>query len=187
MQAYRRLLELYPENLKKVTFMQIAPPTREDVDAYADIRLELEALSGAINGQFADFDWTPLRYIHRPIPRVTLAALFRGSQVGFVSPLRDGMNLVAKEFVAAQDADDPGVAVLSKFAGCAEDLEEALIVNPYDIDDMAENLQRALTMPLEERIERHRSLLERVHTNDAANWQKRFLSALSEGPNNAPT
>ena len=178
MQAFRRLLELYPKNLKSVTFMQIAPPTREEVEAYADIRGELEALSGSINGQFADFDWTPLRYIHRPIPRPTLAALFRGSQVGFVSPLRDGMNLVAKEYVAAQDTDDPGVLVLSKFAGAAEDLKEALLVNPYDIDEMAENLQLALTMSLEERIERHRALLQRVRKRDAKNWQTRFLAAL---------
>lgn len=179
MQAFRRLLELYPDNVKKVTLMQIAPPTREAVDAYADIRLELEALSGAINGQFADFDWTPLRYIHRPIPRSTLAALFRGSHVGLVSPLRDGMNLVAKEYIAAQDRDNPGVVVLSKFAGAAEELREALIVNPYDIDDMAENLQRALTMPLGERLARHKALLARVCTNNAEHWQQGFLAALN--------
>ena len=178
LQAFRRLLELYPENLKSVTFMQIAPPTREDVQAYAEIRDELEALSGAINGQFADFDWTPLRYIHRAIPRTTLAALFRACQVGFISPLRDGMNLVAKEYVAAQDDDDPGVLVLSKFAGAAEELTEALIVNPYDIDEMAESLQKALTMPLDERQKRHRWLLRRVREHDARHWQDSFLGAL---------
>lgn len=179
LQAFRRLLELYPENLKTVTFMQIAPPTREDVEAYGDIRLELEALSGAINGQFGDFDWTPLRYIHRSIPRPTLAALFRAHQVGFVSPLRDGMNLVAKEYVAAQDADDPGVLVLSKFAGAAEQMEEALIVNPYDIDEMAENLRRALTMGLEERMGRHAALLQRLYAHDAHYWQTGFLTELT--------
>ena len=102
--AFEQLLERYPENSKRVTLMQIAPPTREDVDAYADIREELERLSGAINGRFADFDWTPIRYIHRNVARATLAALFRGSRIGLVTPLRDGMNLVAKEFVAAQDS-----------------------------------------------------------------------------------
>ena len=158
--------------------MQIAPPTREDVEAYSDIRIELETLSGSINGQFADFDWTPLRYIHRAIPRKTLAALFRGSQIGFVSPLRDGMNLVAKEYIAAQDNEDPGVLVLSKFAGAAEDLEEALIVNPYNIDEMAENLQRALKMPLAERRWRQRALMKRVRERDADNWQSSFLEVL---------
>ncbi len=179
LRAFGRLLELYPDNMKQVSLMQIAPPTREDVEAYADIREELEALSGSINGRFADFDWTPVRYIHRAVPRSTLAALFRASDVGFVSPLRDGMNLVAKEFVAAQDADDPGVLVLSKFAGAAEELEEALIVNPYDIDEMAENLERALTMPLAERRERYEALIARIRRGDVHVWYKAFLAALS--------
>lgn len=182
LQAFRRLLELHPDNQKSVTLMQIAPPSREDVEAYSDIRTELETLSGAINGQFADFDWTPVRYIHRPIPRRTLAALFRGSQVGFVSPLRDGMNLVAKEYVAAQDDEDPGVLVLSKFAGAAEDLEEALIVNPYNIDEMAEILQRALKMPLAERRRRQRALMKRIRERDANNWQSSFLGTLESLP-----
>lgn len=180
--AFRRLLELHPENQKTVTFMQIAPPTREDVEAYSDIRIELETLSGSINGQFADFDWTPVRYIHRAIPRRTLAALFRASEVGFVSPLRDGMNLVAKEYLAAQDNEDPGVLVLSKFAGAAEDLKEALIVNPYNIDETAENLQRALRMPLDERRRRQRALMRRVRAHDAHNWQSSFLETLEGLP-----
>lgn len=176
--AYRRLLQKYPTIQKRVTLMQIAPPTRESVEAYGDIREELEKLSGAINGEFADFDWTPVRYIHRGIPRHILAALFRGSQVGLVSPLRDGMNLVAKEYVAAQSDQDPGVLVLSKFAGAAEDMEEALIVNPYDVDDMAEMLHVALEMPLGERRERQNALLERIRSNDARYWQASFLDAL---------
>jgi trehalose 6-phosphate synthase len=177
--AFRRLLELYPENLKRVTLMQIAPPTREEVAAYVDIREELEGLSGNINGEFGDFDWTPVRYIHRAIPRDTLAALFRGSKAGLVTPLRDGMNLVAKEYIAAQDDEDPGVLILSRFAGAAEDLEEALIVNPYDLDDVANAMQRALKMPLSERSERHRALNHRVHTRDVKYWREDFLTALS--------
>lgn len=177
--AFRRLLQKYPENHKRVTLMQIAPPTRENVEAYADIREELEKLSGAINGAFADFDWTPVRYIHRSIPRHILAALFRGSQIGFVTPLRDGMNLVAKEYVAAQDNDDPGVLVLSKFAGAAEDMQEALIVNPYDVDEMAEKLHSALVMPRGERVERQAALLARIREHDARHWQEQFLAALS--------
>ena len=177
--AFRRLLELYPEHLKRVILMQIAPPTREEVAAYVEIREELEGLSGNINGEFGDFDWTPLRYIHRAIPRDTLAALFRGSKAGLVTPLRDGMNLVAKEYVAAQDDDDPGVLILSRFAGAAEDLEEALIVNPYDLDDVANAMQRALKMPLGERVERHRALLARVRARDVTHWREQFLAALS--------
>ncbi len=171
LRAFWRLLELYPENQKVATLMQIAAPTREDVDVYVDIRRELEQLSGAINGEFGDFDWTPVRYIHRSVPRETLAALFRGSHVGLVTPLRDGMNLVAKEYVAAQDSDDPGVLILSRFAGAAEDLEEALIVNPYDADDVAQALQRAINMPRGERHERHKALLTRVRQRDVKNWR----------------
>ena len=180
MRAFRRLLELYPDTIKSVTLMQIAPATREDVEAYSDIRAELETISGAINGEFGDFDWTPVRYIHRAIARPTLAALFRASQVGFVSPLRDGMNLVAKEYIAAQDDDDPGVLVLSRFAGAAEDLKEALIVNPYNIDEMADALQRALKMTLTERRQRQKALLKRIRQRDAHNWQLEFLSALED-------
>jgi trehalose 6-phosphate synthase len=178
MKAFRRLLELYPDKQKSVTLMQIAPPTREDVAAYTDIREELEQLSGSINGEYGDFDWTPVRYIHRNVPRDQLAALFRGSEVGLVTPLRDGMNLVAKEYVAAQDAADPGVLVLSRFAGAAEDLREALLVNPYDIDDIAHALEQALTMPLDERKKRHQALYERVCTRDAEHWRRSFLEAL---------
>ena len=177
--AFRKLLELHPEHGKTVTLMQIAPPTRIEVEAYANIRTELEGLSGSINGEFGDFDWTPVRYVHRSMPRDTLAALFRGSEVALVTPLRDGMNLVAKEYVAAQNEEDPGVLILSKFAGAAEELEEALIVNPYNIDDMANAMQIALRMPIEERKERHAALLRRIKTHDVASWRKNFLEVLS--------
>ncbi|MGN6585332.1 MAG: alpha,alpha-trehalose-phosphate synthase (UDP-forming), partial [Rhizobiaceae bacterium] len=176
--AFERLLETHPDMHKKVSLLQIAPPTREDVQSYADIREELELLSGAINGRFADFNWTPIRYLHRNVPRDKLAALFRSSQIGFVTPLRDGMNLVAKEFVAAQERSDPGVLVLSQFAGAAEQMLEALIVNPYDIDAMADALYRGLMMPLEERKERHEALLKRIKDGDARAWLNGFLAAL---------
>jgi trehalose 6-phosphate synthase len=182
LKAFRRLLELYPEyhQDKSVTLMQVAPPTRVELEAYVNIRTELEGLSGAINGEFGDFDWTPVRYIHRVIPRETLAALFRGSKVGLVTPLRDGMNLVAKEYVAAQDEKDPGVLILSRFAGAAEELHEALIVNPYDIDDMAHAMHAALTMPLDERQDRYRALLAQVRASDVRIWRENFLHALEE-------
>jgi trehalose 6-phosphate synthase len=177
--AFRKLLELHPEHLKTVTLMQIAPPTRIEVEAYVNIRTELEQLSGAINGEFGDFDWTPVRYVHRSMSRDTLAALFRGSEVGLVTPLRDGMNLVAKEYIAAQNEEDPGVLILSKFAGAAEELEEALIVNPYNIDAMANAMQTALRMPIEERKERHAALLQRIKTHDVCFWRRSFLDVLN--------
>lgn len=176
--AFRRLLELYPENRGAVTFMQIAPPSREDVEAYAEIREELERLTGSINGEFGNFDWTPLRYIHRNIPRDTLAALFRGSKVGLVTPLRDGMNLVAKEYIAAQNEEDPGVLILSGFAGAAAEMKQALIVNPYNGDEVAAALQKAIKMPLAERCERHEELLRHIRRNDVFHWQQKFLAAL---------
>ena len=178
MKAFGQLLARHPELEKTVTFLQIAPPTREAVDAYADIRAELEGLAGSINGRFSDFNWTPIRYIRRSVPRTKLAPLLRGSQVGLVTPLRDGMNLVAKEYVAAQDADNPGVLVLSNFAGAAEEMRQALIVNPYDIDGMARRLHRALTMPLKERQRRHAALLDQVMRHDARAWLDGFLAAL---------
>ena len=178
LRAFKRFLELFPHHHKAVTLMQIAPPTREDIQAYIDIRHELEALSGQINGEFGDYDWTPVRYVRRSFAQDTLAALYRGSHVGLVTPLRDGMNLVAKEYVAAQDANDPGVLVLSRFAGAAEDLEEALIVNPYDADEVAQAIQRAIVMPREERIERHRALMTRLRARDGQKWMESFLSAL---------
>ncbi|MEO1266273.1 MAG: trehalose-6-phosphate synthase, partial [Pseudomonadota bacterium] len=178
--AFERLLENYPENQKRLTLMQIAPPTRENVDAYSDIREQLEGLSGAINGRFADFDWTPIRYIHRNVQRNTLAALFRGSRIGLVTPLRDGMNLVAKEYVAAQDDDDPGVLVLSKFAGAAEQMTNALLVNPYDTSEVAEALQLAMTMSRKDRVMRQRALYETILESDVERWRQRFLADLRE-------
>jgi len=176
--AFQRLIENHPEYRTSVTLMQIAPPTREEVLAYAEMREELEQLSGHINGELGNYDWTPVRYIHRHVPRDTLAALLRGSQVGLVTPLRDGMNLVAKEYVAAQDDENPGVLILSRFAGAAEAMKEALIINPYDIDEMVEAMHRALSMPLAERKERHQALLERVRENDVARWREDYLGTL---------
>ena len=176
--AFRRLLEMHPEHAKAVTFMQIAPPTRVEVEAYANIRKELEELCGAINGEFSTFDWTPLRYIRQSMPRDTLAALFRGCRVGLVTPLRDGINLVAKEYVAAQDEEKPGVLILSKFAGAAEELGAALIVNPYHIDEVASSIHAALTMPIEERKLRHSALLGCIQKNNVRHWRKNYLDAL---------
>lgn len=177
--AFRRLLEMYPDGSKPASLIQIASPTRDDLESYIKIRHDLEALSGEINGQFGDFDWTPVRYIHRAVDRDTLVALYRASRIGLVTPLRDGMNLVAKEYVAAQDEVDPGVLILSRFAGAAEDLQEALIVNPYDIEEVAHAMRRAIDMTQQERVERHQALMDRIHQNTACNWMLSFLRALS--------
>jgi trehalose 6-phosphate synthase len=160
--------------------VQIAPPTRADLHAYQDIRLRLEAESGRINGRFAELDWTPIWYIHRQYERSVLAALCRASHVGYVTPLRDGMNLVAKEYVSAQDPEDPGVLVLSRFAGAAQELSGALIVNPHDIDGMADALGLALSMPLAERLARHRDMMGQLRENNVSVWRDRFMRDLGQ-------
>jgi trehalose 6-phosphate synthase len=177
-EAYERLLADYPEHRSQVTFMQIAPVSRREVRQYRDLRRELDRLGGRINGKFAEFDWAPLRYLNRSFGRHILAGFYRHARVGLVTPLRDGMNLVAKEYVAAQDPEDPGVLVLSRFAGAAYELTEALLVNPLDADAVAEALHRALAMPLPERQERWQSMMHWVSTNTAAAWQETFLRLL---------
>ncbi len=184
-QGYSRLLLDHPEFQEKVSFLQIAPPSRSDVASYQDIRRELEALSGHINGEFATAHWVPLRYVNRGYDRTSLAGFFRASRAALVTPLRDGMNLVAKEYVAAQDPDDPGVLILSRFAGAAEQMREALLVNPFSAEELSDALQQALRMPLEERQSRWKALLESVEREDVHWWLDRFLSALN-GEGNGP-
>lgn len=178
--AFRELLSNYPENRRSATLIQIASPSRESVDAYSDIRRQLERLCGALNGDFGDLDWMPVRYIHRMVSRRRLPGLYRAASVGVITPLRDGMNLVAKEYVVSQAASDPGVLVLSRFTGAAEQLEEALLVNPYDLHGTAEAMQQALTMPLAERRDRHNALLERIRKYDVHYWCSSFLQALDK-------
>lgn len=178
LKAYREFLKTYKDNRNKVVLMQVTPPSRETLESYVQIRRELDRLEGDINGEFGEMDWTPVRYIRRAISRAKLAALYRASRVGLVTPLRDGMNLVAKEYVAAQDEEDPGVLILSRFAGAAEAMEQALIVNPYDVEQVAYALQMALHMPLEERRERHQALLATIKKEDVHAWSRAFLSRL---------
>jgi trehalose 6-phosphate synthase len=177
--AYESLLENYPTLRGQVAFMQIAPPTRSEVEAYMAIRNELEQAAGNINGRFAEVDWVPIRYLNRSYDRNLLMALFRAARVGLVTPIRDGMNLVAKEYVASQDPDDPGVLVLSTLAGAAIELEDgAVLVNPFDREGVAEGLQRAIEMPLDERRERYRSMMEVLRSNDIHAWCRGFVDAL---------
>ena len=177
--AFRELLANYPENRNSATLIQIASPTRETVNAYGDLLHELEGLAGEINGNHGELDWLPIRYLHRVWARRRLPALYRRARVALVTPLRDGMNLVAKEYVAMQDETDPGVLVLSRFAGAAEQMREAVLVNPYDIPGTAQAIQRALQMSLPERQERHAALLKQIRTFDVHWWRKSFLDALS--------
>jgi trehalose 6-phosphate synthase len=177
-EAYGRLLERHPEHRRKIHFLQICPRSREEVDEYRKLRAELDRLTGRINGRFSELDWTPLRYSTRPAPRATLAGLYRIGRIGVVTPLRDGMNLVAKEFVAAQPDDDPGMLVLSQFAGAAHEFTEALIVNPFDPDAIAEAMHVGLTMSLAERKERQAALKAKVFRTTAEVFCRRFITAL---------
>jgi len=177
--AYEQFLETFPENQQQVTFLQIAPPSRSDVLAYGEIRRGLEQTAGRLNGRFAEADWTPIRYLNRDYTHATTMGFLRAAKVGLVTPVRDGMNLVAKEFVAAQDPEDPGVLILSPMAGAAEELHSALQVNPFDKCGMAEALQAALNMPLKERRERHDQLMAAVRKHDIHNWYGSFVHDLT--------
>ena len=185
MHAFEQMLEQHPDTRGRVDFLQIAPLSRAEVKAYRDFRLELEQKAARINGRFAHVDWTPVRYLNRTLPRKTLAGFYRASRVGLVTPMRDGMNLVAKEYVAAQDAADPGVLVLSQFAGAAQQMREALLVNPYDAGEVAEALYRARAMSLDERRRRHEALMQGLLSDDITSWRRRFLERLSGGRSRA--
>jgi trehalose 6-phosphate synthase len=190
--AFGRFLEKSAEYRRQVVLTQIAPPTRESVEAYSDIRHELEMLAGSINGTFGELDWVPIHYIHRATPRRRLPGIYRSSRICLVTPLRDGMNLVAKEYVAAQDAEDPGVLILSQFAGAAEELGDALIVNPYNIEETADVIRVALEMSKDERRRRHGALLATLRRHDVSTWCNSFLSRLertraSGGPSGQET
>lgn len=176
--AYGKFLEDYPEYRRHIVLSQFAPPTRESVEAYADIKAELESLAGSINGRYGELDWVPINYIHRTIPRSELRDIYRTSRIGWVTPLMDGMNLVAKEYIASQDPNDPGVLILSKFAGSAEQLSDALLVNPYDLNELAHDLKLALDMPLAERRAQHEKLVKIIRKYDSDAWGRSYFSAL---------
>lgn len=177
--GFERFLANNPDLRREVLMLQIAPLSRDAVEAYQEIRARLDALSGRINGEYADIDWNPVRYVNKTYRRDQLAGLYRAAQVGLVTPKRDGMNLVAKEFVAAQDPEDPGVLILSRFAGAADQLRRALIVNPNSPEEIAEALKRALAMDREERIARWEVLFDNIVTEDVTAWRDAFVSALS--------
>jgi len=176
--AYEQFLGEHEEQLEKVFLLQIATLSRDTVEAYQDLRARLDAVAGRINGRFGTVDWVPLRYVNSGYRQDELAGIYRAARVGLVTPLRDGMNLVAKEYIASQDPADPGVLVLSRFAGAAGQMADALIVNPYDREGMAEAIQQALSMPLAERRRRWETLMQGIETSDTAAWRESFIAAL---------
>jgi trehalose 6-phosphate synthase len=180
--AYEMLLKNFPDWRQKITYLQITPRSRADIPNYANIGRQIGQSVARINGTYGEVTWTPLRYVNRTHNRRQLAGLLKMSRIALVTPLRDGMNLVAKEFIAAQDASDPGMLVLSRFAGAAHELRDAVLVNPYDTEGFAAAINRALSMPLEERQQRHRALYKAVCDSDSDGWAGKFLSRL-----NAPT
>jgi trehalose 6-phosphate synthase len=178
MNAFERFLNNYPDWRNKVTYLQITPRSRSAIPEYADIERAVGEAAGRINGTFGEASWTPLRYINKAHSRTALAGLYRGARAGLVTPLRDGMNLVAKEYVASQNADDPGVLILSRFAGAARECTSALLVNPYDPEGVAIAINRALSMPLDERRQRHAANFKVLADNDLTRWAERFLHTL---------
>jgi len=178
-QAYERFLGEHPEHHDQLFYLQIATASREEVGTYQDLRARLDAISGRINGAYADLDWTPLRYVSRAYRRDELAGVYRAADVALVTPLRDGMNLVAKEFVAAQEAADPGVLVLSRFAGAADQLKDALIVNPFSREEVGDAIREAIAMPLAERRRRWEAMMSIVMSADVNAWRDDFVTTLS--------
>jgi len=178
--AFDRFLDVNPEWRSRVTLLQITPRSRSDIKDYAAIESEVTTLISRVNGRYGEASWTPIRYINRSHSRTALSGIYRAADVALVTPLRDGMNLVAKEYVAAQDPENPGVLILSQFSGAAAELTSALIVNPHECDAVAAALKRALGMPLGERRERHAPMLEHLLVHDIELWAKDYLAALAE-------
>jgi trehalose 6-phosphate synthase len=178
LEAFAQLLAISPEWRGKVSFLQISVPSRVDVIEYQQERLRIEAAVGRINGELGEADWTPVRYLFRSYPRSELSRFYREADVCLVTPLRDGMNLVAKEFVAAQDTEKPGVLVLSLFAGAAHELTDAILTNPLHLEGMARDMDRALRLSPDERRNRHARLLAAVHRTTATSWAESFVMAL---------
>jgi trehalose 6-phosphate synthase len=178
LRSFQHLLREHREHLGKVVLLQIAPASRTEVPEYRELRRDIERIAGAINGRFADPEWVPVRYVNKPYQQATLAGFYRLARVGLVTPLRDGMNLVAKEYVASQDPEDPGVLVLSRFAGAAAQLDSALLVNPYDVESTGDALSAALAMPLAERRARWTALMDGIAREDIGWWRDEFLVAL---------
>jgi trehalose 6-phosphate synthase len=178
--AFDRMWTEHPELARTASLLQIATPSRGAIEAYGNLQNELARLVSDVNGRHGEVDWTPIRYLNKGFNQTVLSGLYRTAQVGVVTPLHDGMNLVAKEYVAAQNPADPGVLVLSKFAGAANELDAALLVNPHDIDSMARTIATALSMPLTERRLRWESMMTKLRSSTIQQWFGDFVDALRE-------
>ncbi|WDS34622.1 alpha,alpha-trehalose-phosphate synthase (UDP-forming) [Pseudoxanthomonas sp.] len=176
--GFERYLKRHKEQRGSLTYLQIAPVSRGEVVEYQVLRSQLEQIAGHVNGTYAEADWTPIRYVNQNYTHATLTGFYRAASIGLVTPLRDGMNLVAKEYIAAQDPEDPGVLVLSILAGAADEMTEALIVNPHDLDGVADAIATAATMPRAKRIERWRAMMDKLQRNDINAWRRAYLQAL---------
>ncbi|RDZ28571.1 alpha,alpha-trehalose-phosphate synthase (UDP-forming) [Lysobacter silvisoli] len=183
LRAFGQHLARHPDLCGQLTYLQIATPSRSEVAEYRHLRAELDALAGHINGAHARPDWTPIRYVNHDYPHRVLTGFYRAARIGLVTPLRDGMNLVAKEYAASQSADDPGVLVLSRFAGAAQQMQAAVLVNPHDGDEVADAIATAARMPLAQRRERWHALWDGLRRDDIVQWRRRYLQDLAEcGP-----
>ncbi len=178
--AFDRMWTMQPQLARTVSLLQIATPSRGGIEAYGHLQNELARLVGEVNGRHGEVDWTPIRYLNKGFSQIVLSGLYRSAQVGVVTPLHDGMNLVAKEYVAAQNPADPGVLVLSKFAGAANELDTALLVNPHDIDGMARTIAVALSMPLMERRMRWEAMMAKLRRRSIQRWLADFLDTLQQ-------
>jgi trehalose 6-phosphate synthase len=182
MESFERFLGENPQWQGEVTYLQITPKSRSEIYEYAELASQIGLTAGRVNGTYGEASWTPIRYVNRAHSRSALAGLYRSARAALVTPLRDGMNLVAKEYIAAQDAENPGVLILSRFAGAAIECEAALLVNPYDIEAVSATIGRALSLPLEERCARHEELFKIICANDIKYWGERFTNALTRPP-----
>jgi trehalose 6-phosphate synthase len=180
LEAYERFLAAHPQWHGKITYLQITPKSRSAIKEYVEMAAAVNSHAGRINGAYGQASWLPMRYVNRAYSRTALAGLYAAARVGLVTPMRDGMNLVAKEYVAAQDPDDPGVLILSRFAGAADEFREALLVNPYDPDAVGAAIARAVAMPKDERKIRHAALYAALLRNDIGQWGDRFLKSLMQ-------
>jgi trehalose 6-phosphate synthase len=178
--AFDRFLAVYPDWRGKVTYLQITPKSRSEIEEYAGMARTISEAAGRINGAYGEAAWTPIRYVNRAYSRTVLAGLYRSARAGLVTPLRDGMNLVAKEYIAAQNPEDPGVLILSRFAGAAAECTAALLVNPYDPEAVATSIAHALSMPLDERRARHEALFHVISRDDLDSWGQHFLAELTK-------
>jgi trehalose 6-phosphate synthase len=182
LEAFERFILTNPAFRNRVTLLQITPKSRSEVMNYARYQQQVAELAGRVNGALGGIDWVPIRYVNRSYAQNVLAGTYRLAKVGLVTPMRDGMNLVAKEYVAAQDPDDPGVLVLSRFAGAARELTGAILVNPYDTDDVAQGIAKALSLSLEQRKIRWQGMMAHLKTHDISHWCASFLKRLRWAP-----